>query len=442
MPEWARAAEARLLTGRTAPTDRFWVDPARVMADAGMPPDPWQAKLLRAAPRRTLLLCSRQAGKSQTAAALALHAALCEAPALVLLLSPTLRQSGELFRDKVVRLYDALGRPVPTTQESALTMSLANGSRIVSLPGEEATIRGYSGVALLVIDEAARVSDDLYRAARPVLAVSGGRLVALSSAYYANQGWFYKEWTGARAWERIKITADQCPRIPADFLEEERAALGERWYAMEYECDFLAAGGVLFRSSWWKRYRVGGDHYLLADTGETVYQRHCRRIVVMDPAGGVGLGADFTCIGVFEFDPRQRIFVVHIFRGRIPWEEIPKKLLAICKTWQPLYVVVEGGFLQSALVRVCRGLPGMPAIKEVRSSKNKLARATPAIVRAEAGQVVLPLDAPWGNAFEAELESFTGEADVHDDQVDVLAWAALELQDSDLSGAEPFGLGR
>jgi hypothetical protein len=210
-----------------------------------LPPDPWQAELLRTAPNRTLLLCSRQSGKSQAAAALALRVALLEPPALVLLLSPTLRQSGELFKDKVKRLYDALGRPVPTTQETQLTLQLANGSRIVSLPGEQGTVRGYSGVRLLVIDEAARVSDELYRSVRPMLAVSGGRLIALSSAY-AKLGWFYQEWTGPNAWHRVKVTADQCPRIDPAFLEEELAAIGERWYRMEYLCEFAEAIDAVF----------------------------------------------------------------------------------------------------------------------------------------------------------------------------------------------------
>src|SRR5262249_37295005 len=200
-------------------------------------PDPWQAQLMRSRSGRMALLCTRQAGKSTLAAALALKAAFLEAPALVLLLSPTLRQSGELLRDKVVRLYSALGRPVPTTQETALTMALANGSRIISLPGDEGTVRGYSGVALLVIDEAALVPDSLYYVVRPMLAVSGGRLVALSTPW-GRRGWFYEEWHSSRSWERVKITADRCPRISAEFLEEERQALGERWWRQEYFCSF------------------------------------------------------------------------------------------------------------------------------------------------------------------------------------------------------------
>jgi hypothetical protein len=246
MPAWARALEARLLTGRTRSADRFWADPTLLLADAGMPPDPWQAKLLRQSSARTLLLCSRQAGKSQTAAALALQVALLE-PSLVLLLSPTLRQSGELFRDKVMRLYDGLGRPVKAAQETALTLTLANGSRVISLPGNEGGIRGFSGVSLLVIDEAARVPDELYSAVRPMLAVSRGRLVALSTPF-GKRGWFYEEWAGANRWERVMIPADRCPRISPEFLAEERLALGERWYRQEYLCSFEETTDAVF--SW------------------------------------------------------------------------------------------------------------------------------------------------------------------------------------------------
>jgi hypothetical protein len=73
-----------LLSGKLAPTDRYWIDPTRLLKHAGLPPDPWQADLLRTSRTRTLLLCSRQAGKSTVAAALALQAALLEPPALVL----------------------------------------------------------------------------------------------------------------------------------------------------------------------------------------------------------------------------------------------------------------------------------------------------------------------------------------------------------------------
>ncbi|MHB8736954.1 MAG: terminase large subunit domain-containing protein [Terriglobales bacterium] len=211
-------------------------DPVRFLTDANMQADAWQAGVLRSDAQCMLLLASRQAGKSSVAAALALQTALLRPRSPVLLLSPSLRQSGELFR-KIVDLFDALGRPMGVTAESALRLELSNGSRVVSLPGDEKNIRGFSGVALLVIDEAARVNDALYYSVRPMLAVSQGRLVALSTPF-GKRGWFHDEWHGDGDWERVKIAAEQCPRISPTFLAEERRALGERWYKQEYGCEF------------------------------------------------------------------------------------------------------------------------------------------------------------------------------------------------------------
>jgi hypothetical protein len=216
-----------------------------LLADCGLEPDPWQADLLRGSHERVLMLASRQTGKSLTAAALALKAALLSPPALVLLLSPTLRQSGELFRDKVCRLWARLGYPSRGKAPTRLELELSNGSRIVSLPENESGIRGYSGVGLLVIDEASRVSDELYYAVRPMLATSRGRLVALSTPF-GQQGWFYQAWTGSEAWHRVTALAKDCARITPEFLAEERAALGSRWFSMEYECEFLGLAGAVF----------------------------------------------------------------------------------------------------------------------------------------------------------------------------------------------------
>jgi hypothetical protein len=211
-------------------------DPAALMVRAGMTPDPWQGDVLRCAAPRLLLLCSRQSGKSSVAAALALRTALLRPASPVLLLSPSLRQSGELFR-KVMDLFAALGRPMGVTAESALRLELANGSRIVSLPGDEKNIRCFSGVALLVIDEAARVPDPLYFAVRPMLAVSGGRLAALSTPF-GNRGWFHDAWHSEGDWQRVRVTAEECARISKEFLAEEQRALGERWFRQEYLCSF------------------------------------------------------------------------------------------------------------------------------------------------------------------------------------------------------------
>ena len=208
-------------------------------------PDPWQAKVMRSPAKRILLNCSRQAGKSTCTAVIGLHRALYRPRSLVLLVSPSLRQSRELFQ-KVQDFLKAMDAQPMLDEDNRLSMSLVNGSRVVALPGDGDTIRGFSSPALIIEDESAYVDDGLYRAIRPMLAVSGGRLILLATPN-GRRGHFFESWESEEDWERIEIPASECPRISPAFLESERAALGEAWFKQEYCCQFLDAVGALFR---------------------------------------------------------------------------------------------------------------------------------------------------------------------------------------------------
>src|SRR5215203_105711 len=203
---------------------------------AGLDPDPWQRDLLESSSDRVLLNCCRQSGKSTMTGIIALHRALYHSGSLILCLAPALRQSQELF-GKVLGFYRDLGRPMLPQAERKLSLELENGSRIVTLPGTEKTIRGFSGASLLIVDEAARVADELYFAVRPMLAVSRGSLMMLTTPY-GKRGIFFEEWTGGHGWERYEVKAEECPRISPEFLEEEREALPSWVYRQEYECSF------------------------------------------------------------------------------------------------------------------------------------------------------------------------------------------------------------
>src|SRR5918992_984467 len=161
---------------------RLALDRVAFTEKLGIVPDGWQEDFLRSLADRVLLNCSRQSGKSTMAAVIALHRALYHPGSLILCLAPALRQSQELF-GKVLDFYRDLGRPVPADAEQKLSLELENDSRIVTLPGTDKTIRGFSGAALLIVDEASRVEDELYFAVRPMLAVSGGTLMMLSTPY-------------------------------------------------------------------------------------------------------------------------------------------------------------------------------------------------------------------------------------------------------------------
>lgn len=209
-------------------------------------PDPRQIDVLACTTGNGILNCTRQWGKSTVAAAKATHRAFIRAASTVLVASPTERQSAEFVR-KAAGFVSELGIRPRGDGDNSTSLLLPNGSRIVGLPGTEGTIRGFSAVSLLIIDEASRVDDTVYKALRPMLAVGAGDLWLLSTPY-GKRGFFYETWRNHDDpdWCRISVPATECPRISPAFLEKERRALDRDWFAQEYLAEFIDNGHSYF----------------------------------------------------------------------------------------------------------------------------------------------------------------------------------------------------
>ncbi|HEY9247517.1 MAG TPA: terminase family protein [Rariglobus sp.] len=218
---------------------------AWVERELGFTPDATQARLLDTGSKFVLLNCSRQWGKSTTTAARAVHEACTVAESLTLVVSPSARQSGEFLR-KAEALTRKRGMRLGGDGDNEISLAFPNGSRVVGLPGNEQTVRGFSAVSLLLMDEAARVSEELYLAVRPMLAVSGGAIWLLSTPN-GKRGFFWEAWEhGGREWERVRVAATECPRIPGEFLERERRTMADRYFRQEYLCEFVQGDDAVF----------------------------------------------------------------------------------------------------------------------------------------------------------------------------------------------------
>jgi hypothetical protein len=224
---------------------RHSLDPVSWAEEAlGLELDPWQRDVVGSHGRRDLLNVTRQGGKSTVAAALGLHTALYRPGSLTLLVSPSLRQSSELFR-RVTDLRQLLPQEPKLLEDNKLSLSVKGGGRVVSLPGSEATIRGFSGATLIVEDEAARVPDELYMAIMPMLATTNGRLMLLSTPW-GRRGHFWQEWSEGAGWRRVEVPATACPRISPEFLDEQRQRMPPFVFAQEYGCSFEASSDAYF----------------------------------------------------------------------------------------------------------------------------------------------------------------------------------------------------
>lgn len=210
-------------------------------------PDPWQADLLRS-DRPTLVNCSRQSGKTTTTAVKACHQAVYEPGSLTLCIAPTQRQSGIIAR----KIRDFIRRLEPVQQletDNRLSFRLANASEVVALPGDPDTLRGYSAPQLIIIDEGAFASDAMMEAIVPMLAVSEGRLLILSTPN-GQRGFFYQAWISPDDdWLRIAVPASSCPRIKPEFLARMRRKLSPHKFAQEFECAFTDSENQVFSSA-------------------------------------------------------------------------------------------------------------------------------------------------------------------------------------------------
>ena len=206
-------------------------------------PDPWQKSVLEDASDRQILVCARQVGKSTIVGVKAAHYAVSNPESLILVIAPSQRQSRELLR-KIKAFFRLANIHMPRENESEV--ELENHSRILALPGSDNTVRGFSAVDLVIIDEAAFASDKLFYSIQPMVQISRGSIVLLSSAY-ATRGFYYQLWEqGEERWSRYRVTAYDCPRYDPGELELLKASVPQNTFKCEYLAEFVDPEGAVF----------------------------------------------------------------------------------------------------------------------------------------------------------------------------------------------------
>jgi len=306
-----------------------------------------------------------------------------------------------------------LGQPGGSVTDSATALELNNGSRIIALPGSEPTIRGFTA-SLVLIDEAAQVSEEIYRSTRPSLAVSGGRLILLSTPR-GKQGIFWRAWDQEPNWKKVKVTAEQCPRITKEFLDEERRALGP-WFAQEYLCEFVQEEGSIFKEGWVQHF----DPVSLPDMDVTIQS--------WDTAQTKSASSDYV-VGQVWGRVGADFYLLDQVRGRWDFDETVQAIEAMVSKWpQSSAKIIEAQPLGAALCsHLKHKIAGMIPI-HVKGSKQQ--RALNCLPVWHSKNVYLPKpdngEYTWVHEYVQELTNFpSGE---HDDQVDATTLALNQLQ--------------
>lgn len=214
----------------------------------GIDLDDWQARFVDSPSRRLLLNASRQSGKTTATALKGLRIGLQHPGTTTAIFAAGERQAKIVLQAAKQFIKTARDGLFPKVAADSTThIIFADDTQLLSMPATEATVRGVQGVRTLIIDEASRVPEALYIAIRPTIAsVQEAVIIALSTPN-GRRGWWSEAWhEGGDLWERWEVPATECPRITAEFLEEEKRELGERAWRQEYFGSFEAAEDAVF----------------------------------------------------------------------------------------------------------------------------------------------------------------------------------------------------
>lgn len=210
-------------------------------------------------------------------------------------------------------------------------------------------------------------------------------------------------------------------RYDEAWLDKMRRSVGSLWWNALYQQRPLPEGGNYFTRRSFGRFKDGGSHWLLSDKGP-IPKAACSILGSVDPAASEKQSADYTAKLAGALTPLGDLLLLESEKDRMTPDKIPKSMLDFARRHGIEYYTFEDSGFQIAVVMEARKLPGMPPIRELAPrGKGKVVRATPAMVKAEAGQVYVPDPAPdWLDPWFDVLERFRGE-DEENDVVDAFA---------------------
>lgn len=240
------------------------------------------------------------------------------------------------------------------------------------------------------------------------------------------------------AWERQAGDVLWPWRFSVEDLERTRTDLGGpegHWWTALYQQRPTPIGGGILKPEQFRRYRVVEDGYLLDTPAgpRLVPTSEVQRYATMDLATSVRTQADYTVLGMFGL-AWPDLLVLDVLRRRMEGPDLPRIAARVWQAYRPSYFAVESvGFQVSTVQDMRRGAPHesppRPAlpVKALQPQGDKVSRALTLAARLGTGNIYVPESAPWLPALETEMAMFPlGQ---HDDQVDVLAYGALEAMD-------------
>lgn len=206
-------------------------------------------------------------------------------------------------------------------------------------------------------------------------------------------------------------------------------------YASQYAQRPSPLGGGLFRDSWWKYYAINPGDY----NAQYPAKPHdiIARWIYADTAQKTAEHNDYTVAQCWGLSRNRGIFLEDQIRGKWAAPDLKDKFIAFwnkhgkpCK--ENNYLPARGMKIEdkssgSSLIQDLRKSTYIP-VEGVQKNTDKVFEAIGVIPQIAAGNVNIPIDAPWISDYLHEFNSFTPlMTHAHDDQVDTTCMAIKDL---------------
>jgi predicted phage terminase large subunit-like protein len=203
-----------------------------------------------------------------------------------------------------------------------------------------------------------------------------------------------------------------CPdRYDAVWMEAKKSTSGPRSFAALYQQRPVPLEGLLLRTD-----RV--EHSEADPASLRIYQ-------AWDLAISQKATADYTACATVGVDGAQNAHLLHLWRGRVSFDQTVQKMAEMAEAWKPQQVGIETVGYQSAAFQEASRRHMLP-FREVKADRDKVTRAQLLAARIDAGKFFANRKAAWWPGFEEEAIGFP--AGKHDDMVDAVVHALALAQ--------------
>jgi predicted phage terminase large subunit-like protein len=211
---------------------------------------------------------------------------------------------------------------------------------------------------------------------------------------------------------------------PPGFFARMQASVSSYVWNSLYQQRPTAAEGGLFKRGDWRYWTPGVDHRF--NLGEMSWRfDDSQKFITIDLAASLRTSADWTVAAAWAIPPNGDLVLLDRKRERVAEADHFAMIAPLRQRWLGPYdtVYVESRMLGTTFVYQA-GRSGIP-IAELKADVDKFTRAIPAANLVRQNRVWLPHDAAWLDEWLDEHADFPNAA--HDDQVDVMAYAARML---------------